>query len=96
MTTVARGKLIFLVAEDWYFWSHRLPMARAARAAGFDVAVATRVAAHGERICQEGFALHALGWRREQLGPWASLLAITEIYRLYRREQPLIVHHVAL
>ena len=96
MTTVARGKLIFLVAEDWYFWSHRLPMARAARAAGFDVAVATRVAAHGERIRQEGFALHALGWRREQLGPWASLLAIAEIYRLYRRERPLIVHHVAL
>jgi glycosyltransferase involved in cell wall biosynthesis len=95
MTTV-RGKLIFLVAEDWYFWSHRLPMARAARAAGFDVAVATRVAAHGERIRQEGFALHALGWRREQLGPLASLAAITEIYRLYRREQPLIVHHVAL
>jgi glycosyltransferase involved in cell wall biosynthesis len=58
--------------------------------------VATRVAAHGERIRQEGFALHALGWRREQLGPWASLLAIAEIYRLYRRERPLIVHHVAL
>jgi glycosyltransferase involved in cell wall biosynthesis len=96
MTAIPRGKLIFLVAEDWYFWSHRLPMARAARAAGFDVAVATRVAAHGERIRQEGFALHALSWRREQLGPWASLSAITEIYRLYRREQPRIVHHVAL
>ena len=26
---IARAKLIFLVTEDWYFWSHRLPMARA-------------------------------------------------------------------
>src|SRR5580692_10368061 len=51
------GKLIFLVTEDWYFWSHRLPMARAARDAGFEVAVATRVDAHGERIRSEGFAL---------------------------------------
>ncbi len=45
-----RGKLIFLVTEDWYFWSHRLPMARAAQRRGLHVAVATRVAAHGERI----------------------------------------------
>src|SRR5579862_2132517 len=93
--TVPR-KLIFLVTEDWYFWSHRLPMARAARDAGYAVAVATRVTAHGERIRAEGFALHALEWRREANGTWASLAAIIEIYRLYRHERPVLVHHVAL
>ncbi len=90
-----RRKLIFLVTEDWYFWSHRLPMARAAQAAGFDVAVAARVTAHGERIRAAGFTLHPLAWQREQLGPLASLTAIIEIYRLYRRERPFLVHHVA-
>jgi len=35
-----RPKLLYLVTEDWYFYSHRLPMARAAQAAGFDVVVA--------------------------------------------------------
>jgi glycosyltransferase involved in cell wall biosynthesis len=89
-------KLIFLVTEDWYFWSHRLPMARAARDAGFDVAVATRVQDHGARIRGEGFALHPLNWRREAHGLWPNLAAIVAIYRLYRRERPLIVHHVAL
>jgi glycosyltransferase involved in cell wall biosynthesis len=93
---MARQKLIFLVTEDWYFWSHRLPMARAAQAAGFEVAVAARVAAHGERIRRAGFALHPLRWRRRSIGPLASLAAIAEIYGLYRRERPLIVHHVAL
>ena len=94
--TAARPKLIYLVTEDWYFWSHRLPMARAAQHAGFDVAVATRVAAHGERIRAEGFALHPLRWRRRDIGPWASLRAVGEVYRLYSRERPLLVHHVAL
>src|SRR5215203_5740305 len=47
---VVPPKLIFLVTEDWYFWSHRLPMARAARDAGLAVAVATRVREHGDRI----------------------------------------------
>jgi hypothetical protein len=89
-------KLLYLVTEDWYFWSHRLPMARAAKAAGFDVAVATRVAEHGERIRAEGFALHPLRWRRRAIGVGATLAAIAEIARLYRRERPLIVHHVAL
>jgi glycosyltransferase involved in cell wall biosynthesis len=96
MSAEARPKLIFLVTEDWYFWSHRRPMARAASEAGFAVAVATRVAAHGERIRAEGWELHPLNWRRRRIGPWASIAAIVEIYRLYRRERPLIVHHVAL
>jgi glycosyltransferase involved in cell wall biosynthesis len=91
----AKRTLIFLVTEDWYFWSHRLPMARAAQQAGFDVAVAARVTAHGDRIKAAGFRLIPLRWRREEIGVFASLAAIAEIYRLYRRERPFMVHHVA-
>jgi glycosyltransferase involved in cell wall biosynthesis len=96
MNETQHRKLIFLVTEDWYFWSHRLPMAEAARDAGFEVAVATRAAAHGERIRALGFGLHPLAWRREDLGLRANLAALIEIYRLYRRERPYLVHHVAL
>lgn len=95
-TGTSRPKLIYLVTEDWYFWSHRLPMAQAARAAGFDVAVATRVRDHGALIRAAGFTLHPLGWRRRSISPWATLAAILEISRLYRHERPVIVHHVAL
>ncbi|MDE2230390.1 MAG: glycosyltransferase family 4 protein [Alphaproteobacteria bacterium] len=91
-----RPKLIFLVTEDWYFCSHRLPMARAARDAGFDVAVATRVTAHGDAIRAAGFALHPLRWKRRAIGLLASLAAVCEIWRLYRRERPLAAHHVSL
>ena len=89
-------KLLFLVTEDWYFCSHRLPAARAARAAGFDVVVATRVRAHGDRIRDEGFALRPIGWRRRGDGAVGAARAISEIARLYRAERPDIVHHVAL
>jgi glycosyltransferase involved in cell wall biosynthesis len=94
--SVTGPKLLFLVTEDWYFCSHRLPVARAARDAGFAVAVATRVRAHGEAIRAEGFALYPLGWRRRGDGPRGHVRAIAEIARLYRRERPDIVHHVAL
>jgi glycosyltransferase involved in cell wall biosynthesis len=91
-----RPKLLFLVTEDWYFCSHRLPAARAARAAGFDVVVATRVRAHGDRICDEGFALRPIGWRRRGDGLLGAARAISEITGLYRAEQPDLVHHIAL
>ena len=50
-------KLLFVVTEDWYFVSHRLPLALAAQKAGFDVVVATREGEHGERIRAEGIRL---------------------------------------
>ena len=91
-----RPKLIYLVTEDWYFWSHRLPMARAAREAGFDIAVATRVDKHGERIEGEGFRVLPLSWQRRSINPAGALSAVAEIAALYRREAPDIVHHVAM
>ena len=88
-------KLIFLVTEDWYFWAHRLPQARAARDAGFQVSVATRVDTHGDLIRAEAFELHPLGWRRGSINPFAGIASIIEVARLYRRERPSIVHHVS-
>src|SRR5205085_893076 len=91
-----RPKLLFLVTEDWYFWSHRLPVARAARDAGFEVVVATRVREHGEQIRGEGFRLRPLSWRRRGDGIFGAARAVAGIARLYRTERPDIVHHVAL
>lgn len=92
----ARRKLLFLVTEDWYFCSHRLPIARAARAAGFEVLVATRVDRHGERIRAEGFRLIDLPWRRRTRNPWREIATLAALRNLYRREAPDIVHHIAL
>ncbi|WP_247878131.1 glycosyltransferase family 4 protein [Azospirillum sp. TSO22-1] len=92
----ARPTLLYLVTEDWYFWSHRLPMARAAKKAGFDVVVATRVDQHRERIEAEGFRVVPLNWRRRSVSPSHALACIREIDAVYRRERPAIVHHVAL
>jgi glycosyltransferase involved in cell wall biosynthesis len=96
MPSNPRKSLLYIVTEDWYFWSHRLALARAARAAGWDVTVATRVQAHGERILAEGFRLVALPWRRGGGGLWRELRAIWILYRLLRRERPDLVHLIAL
>ncbi|MGH6683529.1 MAG: glycosyltransferase family 4 protein [Pseudolabrys sp.] len=89
-------KILYLVSEDWYFVSHRLPMARAARDAGYEVHVATRVGDSAGRIESEGFHLHPIQWRRGGMNPFRFLCAVMETRRLYRKIQPDLIHHVAL
>ena len=89
-------KLLYLVTEDWYFLSHRLPMARAARAAGFEVHVATRVAEGRARIEAEGFVLHALDWGRRDLDPRRLVGPVQEVRALLAQLQPKVLHNIAL
>jgi glycosyltransferase involved in cell wall biosynthesis len=89
-------KLLYLVTEDWFFVSHFLPMARTARAAGFDVVVATRVRDHAARIEAEGCRVVSLEGERRSLGPIEALRAFTRIVAIVRDERPDIVHCIAL
>ena len=91
-----RPRLLFLVTEDWYFWAHRLALARAARDAGYEVVVATRVGAFGERIRAEDFRLEPLSWVRGSRNPLRLLAETFAVMRLYRRLRPDLVHHVSL
>ncbi|BFU90082.1 MAG: glycosyl transferase family 1 [Nitrospira sp.] len=91
-----RPRLLYLITEDWYFWSHRVDLARAAREAGYDVIVATRVTDHGARIRGEGFQLEPLEMVRRSRHPFREVAAVAELVQLYRRVRPDVVHHVAM
>jgi hypothetical protein len=89
-------RILFLVSEDWYFWSHRAHVARAAQAAGYEVFVATRVSSHGEEIEAAGFRLLPITVSRGAGNPLRELGTLRELVRLYREHKPDIVHHVAV
>ncbi len=92
-----KPKLLFLVAEDWYFCSHRLPLAVAAREAGYEVCVVTRVNQHAEVIRAAGLRLiPLLRMRRARARPLQELTSLRELWGIYRREQPDLVHHVGI
>jgi glycosyltransferase involved in cell wall biosynthesis len=85
-----------VVAEDWYFWSHRRPIASAALQNGYDVFVATRVGDCGEKIIEAGFRLIPLRLDRSSYSLFHELRTVSELRSIYRREKPDIVHHIAL
>jgi glycosyltransferase involved in cell wall biosynthesis len=89
-------RLLYVTAEDWAFLSHRLPMARAARDAGFEVHVATRVQGGAAAIEAERFILHPVPFARGSLSPFAAMTTIAALRRIHRSVAPDITHHVAL
>ena len=88
-------RLLFVVTEDWYFLMHRLPMALAAQAAGFEVHLATRVVNGGEAI-DAGLYVHPIEFVRGRAAPLASPRTIAELRRLHRSLNPAVTHHVSL
>ncbi len=92
-----RKKILFFVAEDSYFCSHRLNLAIATRQAGFNVAIATRTHHHTHQIQNAGIQVFPLKhFNRSSLNPWKQLCSFLEINKIYQDYKPDIVHHVAM
>ena len=89
-------KILYLITEDWFFVSHFLPMAQAARECGLEVAVATRVRAEDERLKAEGFAVIAIEGQRGSFNPFRSLHDFFRTLTVVRGQRADIVHCVAL
>ena len=89
-------RMMFLVSEDWFFLSHRLPMARAAQAAGFEVLLACRCSGREAEIAALGVTVLPIRGIRGTLSPGRLLRDVAEIAALYRRHDPDLVHHVSI
>ncbi len=89
-------KVLYLVADDRYFCSHRLPLALKAQQQGYHVTVATPTKGDHFRIQQAGLDFQPLEFDRGGLNPWRELKTFLNIIKLYRRLKPDVVHLVAL
>lgn len=88
--------IVYFVTEDWYFCSHRLPLAVAAKEAGYSVYVVTRVNSHGVEIEAAGLNLVPVSLSRRSKNPFVEAMLIRRLTRIYKEIRPNIVHHVAV
>lgn len=92
----AEPSVLFAVTEDWYFWSHRKPLAEFLQRQGCVVTVATRFNRFGQRLREIGFGCIAVPFERSLRHPARDLRAVFSLWRAIRRTQPDIVHLVSL
>jgi glycosyltransferase involved in cell wall biosynthesis len=93
---IEQRKLLFFVTEDWYFVSHRLALAIAAKEAGYAVSVATRVRKHGNIIRAAGLTLIPFENSRTSVNPLGECWLLLRLIALWLREKPDVAHHVAM
>ena len=96
MTRAQRPKLIYLVADDRYFCTHRLPLAVAAQQQNFDVHVICPKGDSSEKIVHAGLTFQPLLFNRKSLSLFDGIKTVLRIYKLYKQLEPDCVHHVAI
>ncbi|HEY8566362.1 MAG TPA: glycosyltransferase family 4 protein [Beijerinckiaceae bacterium] len=94
--SLAGRRLVFVVTEDWFFASHFLPMARAARGLGLDVTVVCRVRDHRAALESEGLRVVALEAERRSLNPMAAGYAAGQLASILKALKADLVHCIAL
>jgi glycosyltransferase involved in cell wall biosynthesis len=90
-------RLLFVVNTGSFFISHRLPLAVAARGAGFEVHVLTEADTDDAAILEaEQIVLHRVPLERGGLSVLADLRYLMQVMRVMRVVKPDIVHNVTM
>lgn len=89
-------KLMFVVNVDWFFMSHRLPIALEAMRQGYEVHIATGLTDQKELMDAHGLIVHSLMIDRSSANPFNMLRTLFQIFALFRNVKPDLVHLVTI
>lgn len=89
-------KLFIIVNVDWFFLSHRLPVALAAQKAGWDVTIVTADTGKLQDISAHGLKVIDLPMSRSGMDLKEELGTLRFLTKLYKREKPDVIHHVGM
>src|SRR4030065_344163 len=96
ISIVNSPRILFLVNVDWFFLSHRLAIARAARDRGAKVWVSAASTGQEVQIIREGFRFVSIPFRRSGKNIFHETRTILEIAKVLRDFRPDLVHNVTI
>lgn len=89
-------RILYVVNDAGFFLSHRLPLAQAAHANGYEVHVATPEDEASKTISSHGYKFHTVFIDRRSMRPLGEFKTFLSLYRLYGNIRPDIVHQVTI
>ena len=89
-------KILFIVNVDWFFISHRLPLALAAQSMGYEVHVATTLTDKSISLKKYNFIVHNIRINRKGSGFIGLIATFLKFISLMRKLRPTIVHLVTI
>lgn len=88
--------LMFVVNVDWFFLSHRLPIALEAMRQGYQVHIATGLTDKLGELERHGLVVHPLALDRSSAGLGNALRTIVQLWQIFRAVRPDLVHLVTI
>jgi glycosyltransferase involved in cell wall biosynthesis len=85
-----------VLTEDWFFCSHFLERAAAAREAGYEVIVLANDNGKSAPIRAAGLQFVPIPLKRRGLNPLNEIKTLRAIHAIYRRVRPDLTHHIGL
>lgn len=89
-------KIVYLVNVDYFFLSHRLPLALEAKKRGYDVYVVAQNTGKFGEIAKHGIQLIDLPIGRGVGGLLPFLVSFVKLCGIYLRLKPAVIHHVTV
>lgn len=89
-------KILFVVNVDWFFISHRLPIALEAKKNGYDVTIACHFTEYSQSLIDMGFSVANVPFSRSGGGALNELNTIKCISKLIQKVNPSLIHAVTI
>ncbi len=92
---IMQKKLLFNLTEDWFFCSHFLDRALAAKKNGYNIYVCCKNNNRKSDIEKYGFKFISLKYKRSGINPIYELYILINNILIYKSIKPDIVHHIS-
>lgn len=89
-------RLFYVVNVDWFFISHRLPLALHAIRQGAEVFVVTADTRRRKELESYGIRFLEVNFKRSGSNPIHELRCVARLAALYREYRPDVIHHITL
>jgi glycosyltransferase involved in cell wall biosynthesis len=91
-----KARILFVTNVDWFFISHRLEIAVEAKKKGFEVFVAAADTGRSQEILDKGIQFVNISISRSGTNPIKELKNLINFFKIYKKINPDIVHHITL
>ena len=89
-------KLLLVVNVDWFFISHRLPIAIAAIKKGYDVHLITSITSHYNLLIRSGLHVHPIHMSRNNMSFFSNIIIFFKLFFTIKKIKPDIVHLITI
>lgn len=89
-------KIFIVLNSEKFLLSHRLQIAKQAQKEGLDVYIVAPDTGYVNEILANGLKFIKVDFSRSALNVWNEIRCLFQLYKIYKKEKPDLIHHVTI